>query len=174
MKVCEGMALIIIAIILILLCYKWGDWKNWKLYYSTIIFSFAGVLTENIIRDEKKLWLIHGSFWSDTTADYFISCFIFPCIIIIFLSNYPKGIKRQIMYMLLFEISLSLIECITYINKGIFYYNGWSLMWSVFLYIGMFPLFRLHYKHPLLGWMVLFVLISGGLFYFNIPLSKFE
>jgi hypothetical protein len=174
MKESKIMALITIAIIFIFLCYKWGDWKNWKLYYSTIIYSFVGVLTENIIRDEKKLWVIHGSFWNDTTTDYFISCFIFPCIIILFLSNYPKGIIRQIRYLLVFQLCLSSLEYIAYINKGIFYYNGWSFIWSVFLYIGMFPLFRLHYKHPLLGWLVLFTLIGGGMFYFNIPLSNFE
>jgi hypothetical protein len=174
MKVCENMTLIIIAIIFAGLCYKWGDWKNWKLYYSTFIFNFVGVLTENIIRDVKMLWEIHGSFWNDTTADYFISCFIFPSIIILFLSNYPKGIIRQIRHFLIFQTCLCSLEYIAYLNKGIFYYNGWSFIWSVFLYVGMFPLLRLHFRHPLLGWLALFVLVGGGLFYFKIPLNRFE
>lgn len=34
----------LLACLFILVCYKWGDWRNWKTYYPTILFLIAGTL----------------------------------------------------------------------------------------------------------------------------------
>lgn len=171
LKGCIRLSLIILAIICICLCYKWGDWRNWKLYYSTMLFYFIGVLTSHILKDVKPLWLIHG-FLNDTSADYFMCFTIFPSIIILFLSNYPKRVAMQILYIFSFTSVLSIIEYIGFINSIIVFYNGWNMVWSFLVYIGMFPLLRLHYKKPLWAWTILLLMIGGGMFYFNIPFNS--
>ena len=168
------MALIIISILCIGLCYKWGDWRNWRLYYPTMLFYVIGQLTETIITDDKTLWSIHGLMWNDALADYFMAFFIFPFIIILFLSNYPKKITRQILRILIFVFALSLIEYTAQISNVITYHNGWSFGWSILLYIGMLPLLRLHYKNSLLALVIFFALIGTGIVYFGIPIGDLK
>ena len=168
------MSLIILAAIFISLCYKWGDWKSWRLYYSTFLFYIIGALTAHILTSPKDLWLIHFSFWNNTFANYFIAFFIFPCIITLFLTYYPKQIFTQVVYILSYVFALSLIEYIAYIKKAIYYYNGWTFGWSVLLYLGMFSLFRLHYKSKGWAWFIFFLSIGAGVIYFKIPLSSFK
>jgi hypothetical protein len=168
------LALVIMDIVCIGLCYKWGDWRNWKRYYSTMLFYIIGSLTENIITCEKPLWLFHGSYPIDRLADYFFGFLIFPCIIILFLSNYPKGRIRQITYLFAFIFVMSFVEYILYSSNEIEYYNGWNIGWSVLLYVGVFPLLRLHYKKPLWAMLLLFILVCGGMFYFKISLNNLK
>ena len=165
------MVLILIGVIFIGACHKWGDWRNWELYYSTIIFYILAVFLCEVLMEDKPLWLIKGSFWQDFTANCFLAGVIFPCIIIMFLTNYPKNIIKQICYILSIVMGLSLIEYVTYIRKGIFFYNGWNIGWSILLYMGMLPLLRIHFKKPLLAWLILVVLVISGIFYFKINIS---
>lgn len=169
---CKILTLAIMLIVFGVLCYKWGDWKNWKLYYPTILFYIIGNLTENIITNKKPLWLFYGLSPADRLADYMFGFLIFPCVIILFLSNYPKGKIKQIAFSSMFIFVMSFIELILYYCEELKYYHGWNVGWSVLLYIGVFPLLRIHYKNPLLAWLILFILIAGGMFYFKIPLMS--
>ena len=137
-----------------------------------MLFYIIGGLTENIITCQKPLWLFHGSYPVDRLADYIFGFLIFPCIIILFLSNYPKGRIRQIVYLFAFIFAMSLVEYLMYIYNEIEYYNGWNIGWSILLYVGAFPLVRLHYVNPFWAWLILFVLVCGGMFYFKIPLTN--
>lgn len=162
------MTLVILGIISIGACYKWGDWKNWERYYSTLLFYNIGALTENIITNNKSLWLFYGSYSIDRLADYIFGFLIFPCIIIIYLSSYPKGRLKQILFMLAFILFMSFVEIILYYTGELRYYNGWNVGWSILLYVGVFPLLRLHYKNPLLAMLVLMILTVSGSLYFGI------
>ena len=162
------LALVILGIISIGACYKWGDWKHWKLYYSTLLFYNIGALTENIITSNKSLWLFYGSYSIDRLADYIFGFLIFPCIIIIYLSGFPKGILKQILFMLAFILFMSLVELILYYTRELRYYNGWNIGWSILLYTGVFPLLKLHYRKPLLAMLLLVILTVGGSLYFGI------
>ena len=165
------MALLLMGIIFGGACYKWGDWKHWKLYYPTLLFYMVGALTENIITAKKVLWLFYGSYPIDRLSDYIFGLLIFPSIEILFLSRYPKGFMRQLVYMLSFIGLMSLVELILYSTHLLVYYNGWTYGWSVLLYIGVFPLLRLHFKKPIVALVVLFALAIGGFIYFKLPLT---
>jgi len=166
--------LVILGIISIGACYKWGDWKHWKLYYPTILFYNIGALTENIITRNKCLWLFYGSYPIDRLADYIFGFLIFPFIIIVFLSNYPKGILKQTFFTLAFITFMSLVEVILYSTNELTFYNGWNIGWSILLYIGVFPLLRLHHRKPLLALLALIILTIGGSIYFGIPLISLK
>ncbi len=85
------MPLVIIALIFILLSLKWGDWKNWRLYYPTILMYIIATLSSNLLTYKKELCIIRGSFWNDILANYFIACVIFPCIIVIYSRYASRG-----------------------------------------------------------------------------------
>jgi hypothetical protein len=70
--------------------------------------------------------------------------------------------------MLAFILFMSFVEIILYYTGELRYYNGWNVGWSILLYVGVFPLLRLHYKNPLLAMLVLMILTVSGSLYFGI------
>lgn len=163
------MGVIILGIICIYLCFKLGDWKNWKLYYPTILYYIIGDLTSNILTYNKPLWLLRGFFWKHTFTDYFVAFVIFPCIIILFLSNYPK--QKKVIYIAFNVFILSSLEYIANVTGRVVYYNGWNYFYTILFYSGMFPLLRLHFKKPILAWLISMVLAFFVAFIFKIPLK---
>lgn len=132
------MLLILLSAILCFLCCQYGDWKNWRLYYPTCLFYVIGVITENIVTEKKQLWHIECFPMKGVLADYYIAYVIFPFIIILFLSNYPKTIISQVKRLILFVFSLSFIEYIGYFKKHIllswmeFYLVFPTIYWNVY------------------------------------------
>lgn len=165
---------IIMAILFGGLCFKFGDLKNWKLYYPTILYYFIGDLTHDLLTYNYSLWLLHGSNLRDTFLDYFLLLLIFPSIIILFLSNYPKKFINQIIYIVVSTLIMSLIEAAANFTGLITYYHGWNIMWSVLFYLIMFPLLRLHFKKPLLVWPISIVFAVLTLFIFKVPLKSIQ
>jgi hypothetical protein len=174
MKACGIVGLIIIAVVCFGLCYKWGDWKNWKLYYPTILFYIIATLTAHILMEKQQLWSVHVLFDSDMLADYFMSCILFPPVVILFLCNYPKQITKKIMYIFVFVFTFSLTEYIAGIQKAITYGNKWNFISAILLYIGTFIMLPLHHKKPLFAWLILFAMAVGAMFYFHIFLSDLK
>lgn len=104
------MGLIILAIVCIVLCYIWGNFKNLKEYYPTFLFYFLINLIQYSLTSNKTLWSFKDLFYNDTLADYFIASIIAPCVIIIFLSNYPTKIAKQFVYIFYFVCPLTIVE----------------------------------------------------------------
>ena len=154
------------------LCYKKGDWKHWEKYYPTILFYIIISINESIITNKKVLWQFFNSPSWDQITDYLLEFITFPCIIILFLSNYPQTKMKQFFYLISYVFLLFLSEVGFYISREIKYYNGWSLWWSFLLYAVAFPLMALHYKHPLLAWPTVILLTVGLMFYFKISLMS--
>jgi hypothetical protein len=165
------MVLIIMSLLSVFLCYKWGEWKNWKLYYPTILFYVVADFNHMLLTYNKELWSIKA-FWNDTLADYIISLVIAPAIIILFLTHYPKRILKQVGYILLYVAVFTFIEYAAYVSGGITYDNGWNLAWTFFLYISAFVLLRLHYKRPLLAWLLFIVSVVVVKLCFDISLKS--
>lgn len=163
---------ILVITMWICLCFKLGDWKNWKSFYPTILYYIISDLTYNILTYSKPLWLYGGSFWNHTFADYFVAFLGFSSAIILFLSNFPKKTMKQLWYILFWVFVMSLQEHFIHIKGGIFFYNGWNLKWSILFYFVMFPLLLLHYNHPLLAWPLSIVLAFSVMLLFNIPFSS--
>ena len=168
------MPLIIISILFAGLCYKFANWENWYIYYPTITFYIIVSLTSHIVTYNISLWSIPVLIGNDSLSEYYIVCFIFPSIILLFLSNYPKQPFKKIAYLFSFVFILSLIEYVSYLGKYIFYGHGWTIGWSILLYIGMFMMIRLHYKKPLFAWLLFFPIVVAGMLYFNISLNDLK
>ena len=163
---------ILVAIIFICLCFKWGDWKNWRVFYPTILFYIIFDLSYNILFYNKPLWLYTGSFWNSTFADYFVTFVTFPPLIILFLSNFPTKILKQVKYTVFLALGMSFLEYIMYITGGMKYYNGWNIGCSLLFDLIMYPLLFLNYKKPLLCWGITIPLVFSLMFIVNVPFSS--
>ncbi|MCM3728257.1 hypothetical protein M3226_21645 [Neobacillus cucumis] len=48
--------LIVYVVIFLLAAIIWGDWRSWRLYYSTILFFIVGDLLKNFLFYNYWLW----------------------------------------------------------------------------------------------------------------------
>ena len=165
------MSFIILIIISIFLCWKYGDWKNWRLYYPTILYMVIGNLTCDILVCRNPLWSYTINSLNHIYADLLVTSLIYPCTIILFLTYYPKLIKKQVAYILLWVFIYSSVEYIATILGGFSYSNGWTIKWSILFNCIMFPLLYLHYKRPLWVWPISMALAFLVLYIFKIPLT---
>jgi len=163
--------LIILIIISSFLGWKYGDWKNWKLYYPTILYMIIGDISCDILTYRWPLWSYNIMFLNHISTDLLVIIFLYPSTIILFLTYYPKLIKKQMAYILLWVFIYSLVEYISSVLDGFSYSNGWTLGWSILFNCIMFPLLYLHYKKPLWVWPISMALALLVLYIFKIPLD---
>ena len=45
-----------LAILFLLVAIRWGDWRNWKRYYPTILFIIGSDLLKNAILHDHRMW----------------------------------------------------------------------------------------------------------------------
>jgi hypothetical protein len=160
---------IIVFIILLVICYKYGDWRNWKLYYPTILYFIIGDLTLHILTDPKWLWAYQAwPFTIHLTWLFVVTC-IYPCLVILYLTFFPKKFKFKILYTLLCIAIFTIYEYMMTLFGAFHYYNGWNLMYSIAFDFVMIPILYLHYKRPLVVWPISFALAFGFMFLFKIP-----
>lgn len=168
------MSYIILGFIWIYACFKFGDWKSWKLYYPTILYYLVGDLSCKILTYNYPLWILQGFLGKNIFNDYFVTVVYFPCIIILYLSNYPDQLIKKIIHITFYVFILSSIEFIARFSGKIIYYNGWNLMWNTLFYFIMFIMIRLHYKKPFLTWFISMLLAFAVLFIFKIPFETIK
>jgi hypothetical protein len=143
-----------------LITYKFGDWRNWRLYYPTILFFWCGNLIGFFVFHDHLLWEFKSNMLSHGAIDLIDMLFVFTCTTILFLQYYPKRIIKQILYILLWVLIYSIIELIFHFMGGITYHYGWSIWWSLSHNIYQFIFLRVHYKNPILAWIFAFIALG--------------
>ncbi|WP_339146758.1 MULTISPECIES: CBO0543 family protein [unclassified Sutcliffiella] len=170
------MFMIIRIILWIFAAWRWGDWRNWKKYQSTILFFILLDLLYNFLTYNYTLWQYEPtSLIPNHTLNNMIVMFIFyPCIVLIYLGRYPSGKVKQGAWIIFWAAFLSLIEFIN--NKAglITFHNGWNIKWSIFFYLYSLPILRLHHKRPLLTYVLAVLITIGLLWIFKVPISKMK
>lgn len=156
---------------------KWGDWRNWGKYHSTILFFWFGDLLYNFLCYDYKMWEYKESMFAvkllenHTIISLLIMFVAYPASVLIYIGRFPKG-KMKAGLWLLFWVSLfSIIE---YINLRyldlISHHNGWSIGWSVLFNAGIFLMLPLHYKHPIVALIISIPIIIFFVTHFNVPI----
>ncbi|WP_374934625.1 CBO0543 family protein [Neobacillus driksii] len=163
---------ILLCLTVILCCWKFGDIKNWKKYYPTILYLVINNLLYCFFVGKKHfLWRLEPDFLLNFTFSILVQTFIIlPCIAILFLSYLPKTRKKVILYLIITGSILAGIETIMFIAEKITYHNGWNYWWSVafnFLWVIML---RFHYLKPISAWIVSFLFTAFFIIYFHVPL----
>ena len=158
------MYIIILAIISILICYKFGDWRNWKNYYPTILFFILSNVACILLIYNHSLWLYDPSILNRTFTDLFICITVYPSTVMLFIPNFPKKTTKIITH-ILFYVGIYTIAELIGVKLGYFtYLNGWNIWYSLILNCMIFPILMLHYKKPLYAWII--ALISPHILFF--------
>ncbi|GHH96945.1 CBO0543 family protein [Neobacillus kokaensis] len=156
---------------------RWGDWKNWKRYHSTILFLWFGDLLYNILCYEYKMWEYNESIMAEnllsnhTVISLLIMFVAYPATILIYLGQFPKETSKSIIWILCWVALYSLIE---YINLRyldlVSHHHGWTIGWSILFNVMLFPMLRLHYKKPMIAMLVSIPIVLFFVIYFNVPI----
>ncbi|WP_372512770.1 CBO0543 family protein [Bacillus salipaludis] len=157
--------------------WRWGDWRNWEKYQSTILFKITCALLYEVLTYNYPLWEYSDfdTFLPTHTLNSLAITFVgFTCTVLLFLSCYPETKKKQIFYIIFWVLLNSAIE-ISYHLIGLFkYYHGWNFWWSVLFNCVMFPMLILHYKKPLMAYALSVPIIIVLLLYFDVPIDKLK
>lgn len=152
-------------------CYKWGAWRRWREFYPTILYMIIGNLTCSYVFYQYRLW-IFSSFMGDTMTCMVIKDLIYPSAVILFLTHYPEGAMKQLLYILGWAVVNTALEYFALLLGGIYYDHGWTLFWSFILLFAAFALVRLHYKKPLLVWIPSLVCGAAMALLFRLPFPR--
>lgn len=158
--------------------WRFGDWRNWPKYYSAIIFTICVDFMISLLLYNHSLWYFHKAVLAPnhTVADFLIAITNFPPIVLLYLSRYPYNSRllKQFVYISVWVGSFVLIESIFLYVKLLSYHNGWTLGWSILVWISMFLGLRLHDTKPLWAWIFCLVTTVFLIIYFKIPISTMK
>jgi hypothetical protein len=117
-----------LALFTIFAAWRWSDWKNWRQYHSSMLYiTAAGFLYEFLTKDQP-LWV----FLPDFPCNHAVTVVVYaavtmPLTILMFLSNYPKTIGKQIRRICLWISIYVSAEVILFVSGRITFQNGWKL-----------------------------------------------
>ncbi|TGE34047.1 CBO0543 family protein [Desulfosporosinus sp. Sb-LF] len=165
---------IIVTIIIVAISLKWGDWRNWKRYYPTMLFYITGNFVYDLIAYNYPLWEYESPLLKTTFSDLLIALVFYPATIVLYLPHIPKGFLKQALWVTFWVCVYSIVEIVSY-GFGFFsYHNGWSIGWSILFDCFMFPLLWLHYRKPVWGLLMAVAMAYTVIWYFQIPFSSMK
>lgn len=147
---------ILLLVIILFLSIKKGNWKDWELYYPTMLYiSLSTILYEFISHSQFHLWeLQEKKLLSQMNVHFLHALVINPLVAFIFLSNYPEEWSKQLTYTLKWIIAFLIGEWFAKKFLLLHYHNGWHLGWSSLFLVIMFPMLRLHFLYKI--WAISF------------------
>jgi hypothetical protein len=165
---------IIVTIIMVVVSWKYGDWRNWKLYHPTILYYVSFAFLYSLLTYNYPLWEFESPLLKTTLSDVLISCIFVPATILIYIYHFPIGWVKQTAYVILWVIIYTLTEIISYSLGYFSYYHGWNIWWSTLFNCAMFPLLYLHFKKPLLAIAIAVICTIFGMIYWNVPINSMK
>ncbi|MCA1029612.1 hypothetical protein LCL95_01040 [Bacillus timonensis] len=166
---------IIVTAIFLLSAWKWGDWKNWRKYYPTMLYMVLNAVLFNLLTYEYPTWEWRDNsriFPNHTLLDMWIIFTQFPAVVLLVLSYHQNTFKTKFKRWLLWTSIFSGLEIVVLQIDYIVYENHWTIEWSIFFNAITFFMIQLHHRRPLLTWMLSIVFIGFLCFIFEIPLTK--
>jgi hypothetical protein len=136
--------------------WRWGDWRRWRDYYPTALFAMTANLFASYVSYHHDLWIFtpDALVKSHTVVELVSTFVVMPATAFMYLGRFPAaGPGSQAAYTLAWAALYAALEAADTALGGIRYANGWSLGWSVAFDFVMFPIFALHHRRPLLGWL---------------------
>jgi hypothetical protein len=161
---------------------KWGDWRNWRLYYPTILFYLLGdLLYQYLLSDHYPMWKYSPQGLDDTIGlthshvSLSIMAIKYPATVLIYLSKFPKAnLVKQALFIAFWVLIFAVNESIDIKAGLIQYYNGWGFHWSLFFNLVMFLLLKLHHHRPLAAWLLSLGFIVFLWNTFDVPSTVFR
>lgn len=166
---------ILINILYLIAGLIWGDWRNWKEYYPTILFFIIGDFLYNFLFYNNSMWTFHDLILPNHTLITILATTVsYSATVLIYLGRYPNGLKKRTIWFLFWSAIFLTLEFINSQLRFITYHNGWNIWWSVFFTGIIFLILPIHHKRPLLAWGLSVIIIISLLTIFNVNVCKLK
>jgi hypothetical protein len=169
---------VVVLLVLILLAFKYGNWKQRSRYYPTILFAICVDFFISLLLYSHPLWRFYPAFMipNHSFSDFFIALTNVPLIVLVYLSRYPfhLRLKGKLLYVMAWTLSFSMLESIFFHLKLITYHNGWNFPWSIVVWLFTFLGLVIHYKKPILAWILCICCTIFLILYFHIPVAELK
>lgn len=144
-----------IAVILftIFAAWRFGDWKNWRKYQSTMLFIMVGVLLYHYIYKNERLWDLEKHIGNHTLTELLYAFIVLPLTVLLLFTNYPDGLKGQVIRIGKFIAIYTIMEVFYWKMGFIGYHYGWNIWLSIGWNCMMFPMLVVHFKKPLYAYL---------------------
>ncbi|MDQ0899406.1 hypothetical protein [Paenibacillus sp. V4I7] len=81
----------VIGFIIIGAAYRWGDWRNWKKYHSTMMYFALGNLLYHYLCANHLLWQLMPDFsLSHSITEMIYTFIVFPATALLFLTTIQR------------------------------------------------------------------------------------
>ncbi len=165
------MFFIVLAISFVLATWAWGDWRNWRKYHATSLFFLFGNSLYFSFTFNYPLWRHQPLPPIDSPIVVELLVMIcFACTPMIYLGKWPNSVKKSLLWIALWILLYFSVESFLLFIGGIKHDNGWTLFHSLLFNIIMFPMFRLHYKRPILAYILSVPIIIVLLVWLKVPI----
>ncbi|MDP4144907.1 MAG: CBO0543 family protein [Bacillota bacterium] len=164
---------LLFALLSIFIAWRYGDWKNWIKYHSTMLFFSLMELIYNVITSSYNyyLWKLVPDLYLSRVPTLALYVFIiFPASALVFLTYYPQGIKGQIIYITKWVVGFGIAEWLASVTGRIIYPHNWNLFSSIVFDFVMFLGLGFHHKRPLLAYILFILTTAFGIWAFHIPI----
>jgi hypothetical protein len=159
----------------------WGDWKQWRDYYPTILYYIIGDLLKFALLYHYTMWTYQETIMGEsilrnhTIISIMIMVIVYPSTILIYLGRFPQTRWRKLAWISFWTILYTSVEFINekYLNL-INHHHGWNIGWSLLFNFVMFTLLRIHFKNPLLAWGLSIPWVIFLLNVFNVPIDRMK
>ncbi|MGM0876239.1 MAG: CBO0543 family protein [Bacillota bacterium] len=153
----------------------WGDWRNWKEYYPTILFFIVGDFLYNFLLYNKSMWVFHDLVLPNHTLITILAMTVsYSATVLIYLGRFPNGLKKRTLWFFIWSGIFLIIEYINNKLGFITYHNGWNMLWSIIFTGIIFLILPIHHKRPLLAWGLSIVFILSLLTIFDVKVSEWK
>ncbi|MBM7570872.1 CBO0543 family protein [Aquibacillus albus] len=166
---------ILINVFFLIAALIWGDWRNWRKYYPTILFFIIGDFLYNFLLYKKSMWIFHDMILPNHTIITLLAMAVsYTATVLIYLGKFPEDWKKRSLWFLLwFGIYLS-IEIVNSNLGFITYHNGWNIGWSALFTGIIFIILPIHHKRPLTAWLLSIVIIIALLSIFDVNMNDMK
>ncbi|MCM3093890.1 MULTISPECIES: CBO0543 family protein [unclassified Cytobacillus] len=170
------------AFLWIFALWKWGDWRNWKIYYPTMLFFILGdFLYLYLLSDIYPMWtydpqgIDEKANLTNTHVSLSIIAVKYPATILIYLYRFPAGnLIKKLLYISGWVLLYTVNEIVDIKLKLIKYDNGWNLKWSILFNAVMFIILWVHFKRPAAAWELSILFFIFLWRQFDVPSTVFR
>ena len=150
---------IAIVVAVMILTWKFADWRNWQRYQATMLFFVGGNLFYYFVYHDHFLWAFVPDTFNHHIMEIIYSFTVYPLTVLMFLSGMPVILKKRIFHIASYIAVFASVELILHLIGRMVYDYGWNFGLSVAWNCMMFPLLAIHQKKPLIAYGICFVLI---------------
>jgi hypothetical protein len=136
-----------------------------------MVFFGMGDLIYITVFHDKLLWRFPTNFLVPSLDELLLIFAIFFPTTLLFLSNYPNKLYKQIVYNGLWIALYMFIEIVDLKIGIVKYTNVWNLWWSLLHNTIQFPLLALHHRKPVLAWVIALIFLAIIMIIFNVPFT---